>query len=1176
MESKTNQAFEWSILDAFFREPNVLVRHHIDSFDYFITTQLKDILYEYNENPKSVITSDWDKEKHQYRYQYYIKFGNITLSHPSIRENNGSFKPLLPNEARLRDLVYASTIKVNISHYLIDNSSSGHQRIDFPPIIDHELTKIPILIQSQFCNLHNLPPNLRSELGECVYDEGGYFVINGNERVLILQERKSENMVHIFKLGKGNSKYSHKAEIKSYNENRPFVENNTEIKYTLRETSEGRLLYVKIQEIKQDIPLAIVFRALGFCSDQEIINAILQNDSNSEAYIELIKPSLDEAAPISTTQLAYEFIARYAPTTVRFGTDQQLRWTAIQNILRDEFLPHMGKQLHNKGFFIGYMTKRLLDVILTDKFDDRDSFVNKRVTSTGSLIASLFRGNFRKMMRDVENSVKMELSKNQLDELSSGLSRKFKNTTIFSGLRGALKTGNWNVKNISTSSSGPGSAPVGISQILSRLSFPGYLSYLRRLQTPDRTMKSVPPRRLNGTTWGFICPAETPEGANVGIVKHFALLTTITIPSKSEIVSSTFSSFQMIEFNNIHVNEIGFYTKVFINGAWVGVHPTPHQFVSELRNMRRKGVFHPHTCIHWNIEKRIVFIFTDGGRVVRPLFIIENNQYLITAECIQQLQDGKIRWHDLFNINNPTGSAVLEYLDAMESDGSMIAMSEQDLKKNNRENPTFLHYTHAEIQPTTIMGVVASTIPYSDCTQGPRLALGCAQTKQTVGIYATSFQHRMDTMAYVLYHPQRPLIMPRTAWYLNYGNLPSGMNAIVAICSYTGFNQEDAIIINQGAIDRGMYVSSFYRTYVAKEQKNQQALEDEKFTKPYRLHPNGSLQTINMNGHSYEKLEEDGFVKVGAHVEEGDAIIGKVIPLKTSGDDDIKFRDASTFVRHYENGIVDSVFVGSNDEGHKFGKVRVRTERIPQIGDKYTSKHAQKGTCGMIYKQEDMPYNRDGISPDFIVNPHGYPSRMTIGQLIECLMGKVAANLGVCLDGTPFQNYNIEQISSILQDVCGWERSGNEVLYHGKTGKQIDSMIFMGPTYYLRLKHLVIDKIHSRSIGPSVLLTRQPTEGRSRDGGLRIGEMERDVIISHGTCQFLKERMFDCSDKYFVYICKQSGMMAAVNPEEGIYKSLYSQENTTDFVKVQIPYASKLFLQELMGFGLAPRLITEQ
>lgn len=1166
----------WDVIDAFFKEPNILVKHHLDSFDYFITRQLEDILREYNENPKSVIASDWDKERHLYRYNYHIKFDKISISRPSIREVNGAFKPLLPNEARLRDLVYSATIKVNVSHFMIENTPDGRQeRLDFAPIIGHELTKLPMLVQSRFCNLSNLPPNVRSELGECLYDDGGYFVVNGNERVLILQERKSENMVHVFKLGKGNHKYSHKAEIRSYHEDKPFVETSTEVKYTARDTSQGRLLYVKIQEIKQDLPLGIVFRALGFVSDREIMEAILFDleGSQTEQYLELLKPTLDESSVVNTIQMAYEFMGRFIPSSAKFGSDTALRWTAIQDLLRDDFLPHMGKNLRNKGLFLGYMVKRLLDAVLTEQYDDRDSFVNKRVSSTGALIASLFRGNFRKMMRDVENESKTQLQKHQLEDLgsSTGLARKFKSTTIFSGLRGALKTGNWNVKNMSSMG---GNAPVGISQILSRLSFSGYLSYLRRLQAPiDRTMKSVPPRRLNGSTWGIICPVETPEGANVGLVKHFALLATMTLPSRSEVITAGLPGLGVISLEDVLPRELGLYTKVFVNGAWLGVHPIPKKLRDELLQMRRNGALHYHTTIHWNIEKKTIFIFTDAGRVVRPLYIVENNKYKITEECIAGLREGKMRWEDLLNANNPVGSAVIEYLDPMESDGAMIAMNNEDLENNKRENQTFKNYTHAEIQPTSIVGVVAASIPYADCNQGPRLSLETAQAKQAVGIYATSFQRRLDSMAFVLYYPQRPLIMPRTAWYLNYGNLPSGMNATVAILSYTGFNQEDAIIINKGSIDRGMYVSSFYRTYIAKEQKNQQALEDEKFCKPYRLHPNGSLRTINMNGHSYDKLEEDGFIKVGTKVEEGDAIIGKVVPLKTTGDDDIKYRDASTFVRNYENGTVDMVFVSSNDEGHKFGKVRVRTERIPQIGNKFTSRHAQKGTCGMIYHQEEMPFNRDGISPDLIVNPHAYPSRMTIGQLIECLMGKAAACLGARMDGTPFQNYSVDEIGNILQSVCGWEKMGNEVLYHGKTGEMIDAMVFMGPTYYLSLKHMVQDKLHSRANGPSVLLTRQPTEGRSRDGGLRVGEMERDVILSHGIMQFLKERLFDCSDKYFVHICKQTGMIAAVNPDAGVYKSLYAKDNTTDFVKVQIPYASKLFLQELMGFGLAPRLM---
>lgn len=1177
MEKYDGEKDCWDIVDSLFRESSNLVKHHVHSFDYFVSNQIEQILREYNDNIKSVITSDWNKERSIFRYEYHIKFGKISISRPSIREVNGSFKPLLPNEARLRDLSYAATIKVDIYHYLVENLPDGtHTRQDFLPSLNYELTKLPMLIQSRFCNLVNLTPQIRHELGECLYDYGGYFVEKGVERVLIMQERKAENMVLVFKIGKNNSMYSHKAEIRSISEERPFVESGCEVKFTSRDTSSGRLIYVKIQEIRQDLPLGIVFRALGFISDREIAEAIIydMDSANADAYLEYLKPSLEESSPYFTAQMAYEYLVKYIPSTARAGSDNELKWSMIQDILRNDFLPHIEKNLRSKGIFLGYMTRRLLDAVLTEQYDDRDSFINKRVATTGKLIASLFRGNFRKMMRDVESSIRSDLQKHKFEDLGSAtsLAKRFKITTIFSGIRTALKTGNWNVKNTGTSTA---SGPTGISQILSRLSYAGTISHLRRLQTPiDRNMKSVPPRLLNGTQWGIICAAETPEGSSAGIVKHLALLSTVTLFSKTDIVTVHFTGLGVINIDDVTSRELGLFTKVFINGAWVGVHAIPHIFVKQLRDMRRKGVLHPYTSIHLDFERRSIFIFTDAGRITRPLLIVENNEPLITKEVIMKLRHGTLRWEDMFNANNPLQTAVLEYVDTMESDGIMIAMTESSLHENRRENPTFVKYTHMEIHPSFIFGSVACSIPFTESNQGPRLHYSAAQQKQALGIFASNFQRRLDTISMVIYHPQRPLVQTRNSRYVNYNELPPGMNAVVAYCSYGGFNQDDAIIMNSGSIDRGLYTTSFYRTYVAKEQRNQQALEEEKFCKPDRLHLNGALKTQNMNGHSYDKLQDDGFVKTGTFVTEGDAIIGKVIPLKTCSDDDVKFRDASMFIRPYENGTVDWVFVSYNDEGgHKFGKVRVRSERFPEIGDKFTSRYAQKGTVGMVYSQEDMPYNHDGISPDLIVNPHAYPSRMTIGQLIETLVGKAGACIGSLMDSTPFQNYSVEEIGRILQQYCGWEHQGNEVLYHGRTGKQIECAIFMGPTYYLRLRHMVSDKIHARAEGPRVLLTRQPTEGRSREGGLRIGEMERDVIISHGTAQFLKERMYDSSDKYYVYICKQSGLIAAVNSDEGTYKSLYS-DNTVDFVKVQIPYASKLFIQELMSMGIAPRLIT--
>lgn len=1168
----------WDIMDAYFRQPRVFVQHHLQSFNYFVAKQIEQIVQEYSESPKSILYADYNKNLGKYEYEYHIKLKNVQISNPVIQEVNSATRVLFPNEARVRDFVYLAQLKVDIYHYLIQNSREGPDRKDFPPLLGHPFTKLPILVQSEFCNLAKIPESIRHELGECPYDQGGYFIINGNERTLIMQERKAENIVHVFKQGKGNHRYSHKAEIKSVSEDMPFLEKPCEVKLTAKDTGSGRTILVKIKEIRTDLPVMIVFRACGFLTDKEIADVILYDvhPDQMESFHEIMRPSFMEAVNITDSKHAYEYISRFASGT-RFQHDPSIRWMLIQDILRNEFLPHMGTSLRAKGMFLGYMVRRLLQGALFDIYDERDSFIHKRISSAGHLMAQLFRGNFSKLMREVESYARTDLNKHNFTDLAEGLNKKFKTTVISAGLKSALRTGNWGVKNVSA----PGAPiPTGVSQVVKRLSHMSFMSHLRQVKAPlEKTNKSVDPRMLNGTHWGMMDPADTPEGASIGLVKHLSMFATITVPSPSEVVIEHLYEIGMLELEDIAATDLRKYIKVFLNGAWIGVHPDPAEFVNQCREWRRTGVFHLHTGIHWDIRKQLVYIFTDAGRMVRPLMIVEDNKTCMTLEVAEALRSGAIQWLNLFTTNNPSGKAIVEYIDSMESDGIMIAMSPRDLEENKKTNPTYMKYTHMEIHPTTMFASSTATLPFAEHNQSPRVVYGCAQSKQAVGLFATNYQRRMDNESHVLYYPERPIVQTKLTTYLRYNDMPYGMNAVVAICTYSGYNQEDSIILNQTSLDRGLFVSAKFQTYTAKEQKNQAALEDEKFCKPQKYHPDtgGLLKTLDIRSDvAFDKLQDNGFVKPGTYVKEGDALIGKVIPVKTSGEYEVKFRDASTYVKKNEEGMVDWVFVGLDDQGYKFGKVRIRSERVPQIGDKFTSRSAQKGTCGITYKQEDMPFNHMGISPDMIVNPHAYPKRMTIGQLIECIMGKTATSLGTAMDGTPFQKISLEAIGDILQNKFGWDRYGNEVLYNGRTGQQMDCTVFMGPTYYLRLKHMVADKIHSRSTGPNVSLTRQPSEGRARDGGFRIGEMERDVMLAHGTLQFLKERMFDTSDKFFVYLCKQSGYIAAVNPEKGVYKSLYQPSNTTDFIKVQIPYASKLFIQELLSMGLSARLDTEE
>ena len=532
------------LTNAYFLNQKKLVKHQIDGYDNFIENKLYEILEEYNSNPKNIIYAEYDKELGKNRYEYHIKFGKIYISKPVVQDDQSILRQMFPNDARLQKLTYSLTIKVDIYHKLVKHGQGGTmEQTEFTPLLGHSIGKIPLMLQSKYCVLSEVSNKTLSDMGEDIYDYGGYFIVNGQEKVVVAQERQAENMVYCFKQGKGQSKFSHKCEIRSVSETNPFNVKNAEVKLTAKEGNIGRTLKVKIQGMRQELPLFVIFRALGIISDKQIVESILYSLSDTEvvAYLELIRPSIDEASQIRDQQTALEYCSKYVilqggvkPST--FQTSSYKLWQTYTTII-DEFLPHLGKSPVKKAYFLGYMTYRLLHSYLNDDYADRDSFLNKRVDTTGELMAFLFRKHFQKMMREVEQKCKAELMKvTKHGDLASSLGRKIKKSDIESGMKYGLSTGNWGLQSKDNKK--------GVARMLNRLSYLSFLSDLRKVQAPmNKTLKSQQPRLLHSTQWGRICPAETPEGAPIGIAKHLSMMTVITVASSSEPVRNFLQKF---------------------------------------------------------------------------------------------------------------------------------------------------------------------------------------------------------------------------------------------------------------------------------------------------------------------------------------------------------------------------------------------------------------------------------------------------------------------------------------------------------------------------------------------------------------------------------------------------------------------------------------------------------
>jgi DNA-directed RNA polymerase II subunit RPB2 len=1224
----------WKVVDKYmYHAGNVQwIAHQIESFDDAIENKIPHII---RTSGPFCITEDDETQN----IQVEVNFGDLHISKPTIFELDGSKSAMFPNEARLRSFTYASPMTIDITINLTyRNKVTGATDSLTKTMNSVSIGKMPIMLRSKFCLLNDYPHIHPKELGECEYDYGGYFIINGGERVIMSQERISENRVYVFAANKS-GKTTYNSDIKSV----PIGDFNNPktitVKFSPKNGSEKQLR-VYVQKIRTEIPLTTLFRALGVTSDRDILNAIVYDceDPKNRRYVDFLLETLENHGDIYTKEDAIAYISRYVTTWQVPGQVYEKGWY-VEQILSTELYPHIGStpgDVKAKAYFLGYMTRKLLACYFGDQpYDDRDSYINKRLDLPGALISSLFKQYWNmKLLKDMRSAIQSEIKKGSwraatnLDDIinPTNISKIIKSTTIETGIKYALATGNFGMKNTQTK--------VGISQVLSRLNYISMVSHLRRVTTPiDKTAKLIAPRKLHPTQWGFVCPNETPEGHSIGVIKNLALTCVVTVAvSPYPVIRMLLPLITGWDAIGSAADLIG-KTRISVNGNWIGITTDPANLVAQMRSWKRQGIWNIYTGIHWDTAKNEIWVQCDGGRYMRPVLIVDRdesgkNTLRITRK---ELEDG-VKWSDLLigrtrgeidsaiestdssgaasaSIINPSGATsrtkgrkkgknakagvcsdegdrasplerdrasplerdrtsplegCIEFIDALETEGCLIATKASDLS----DNPDF-RYTHCEIHPSLILGTVTSCIPFANHNQSPRNTYQTSMGKQAMGVFATNYLSRMDTMGNILTYPQRPITYTRNSLYFHSNDIPSGINAVVAIATYSGYNQEDSVILNRGAVDRGLFRSFFYRTYKDEEKKNPSSGEEERFLRPdFRL-------TKGIKYGSYDKLAEDGFVPINTFVDNNDIVIGKITPIKNPGvqDKGKVYRDQSKTLRPNECGFVDKIHKSRNGDGYSFCKVRVRTERIPVVGDKFASRSAQKGSCGLILAHEDMPMTACGITPDIIMNPHAIPSRMTIGQVIECVAGKMGSLKGTYCDATPFNEIDVNDLGDILEST-GFERWGNEILYNGMTGQMMQTAIFIGPTYYQRLKHMVEDKIHSRASGPVVMLTRQPAEGRLREGGLRYGEMEREAMIAHGAACFNKERMHDVSDAYVTQICKACGCIAACNPSKGIF-ICKGCTNKTQFAEVSIPFAYKLLVQELETMNIASRFITK-
>jgi DNA-directed RNA polymerase subunit B len=906
----------------------------------------------------------------------------------------------------------------------------------------------------------------------------------------------------------------------------------------LRMKSDGGL-FVSIPGVPTEAPFVILMRALGVESDKEIAetvspNPVVQNE---------LEASFEKAAGFDTIQDAVMYIGN----RVAHGQVEEYRNQKAKSIIDRNFLPHLGRTEENrleKALFLGEMASRVIELKLGIRTpDDKDHFKNKRLKLAGPLLADLFRIAFRNLCRDIKYQLERMGIKRQLITISAAV----RPGIVTDRHRHALATGNW------------GRGRVGITQLLDRTNTVSTLSHLRRLQSPlSRSQPNFEARDLHPTHWGRLCPNETPEGSNCGLVKNLALAASTSIFVDPDTVKQKLYQLDVIPIEETDVEIRASSAKVFVNGSILGYCASPQKLVDEIRKKRRTGELSTEVNVAYFSKTQgksdEVYISCDQGRVRRPLIVIENGVPKLQPEHVEKVRSGEWSWSDLIK------QGILEYIDAEEEENIYVALDFDQITPE---------HTHLEIATYTILGICASIIPYPEHNQSPRNSYEAAMSKQALGINLTNFPNRVDSRCHILHYPQTPLVKTKPMEIIGYTNRPSGQNCVVAILSFEGYNMEDAIIFNKASIERGLVRSTFYRIYEAECRQYLGGLRD-RF-----LVPEAGIRGYRGEQY-YRLLEPDGIVSLESEVAGGDVLIGRTSPprfLEEYKEFEVKgptMRDTSVDVRPAETGVVDDIFITETGEGSKLVKVRVRDQRIPELGDKFASRHGQKGVIGMIVPQENMPFSPKGIVPDIIINPHAMPSRMTIGQFLESIAGKVAAARGKPVDGTPFTNEGPEQLKEQLVKL-GFSQTGREILYNGITGEKYTADIFVGVVYYQKLHHMVADKMHARARGQVQMLTRQPTEGRARGGGLRFGEMERDCLIGHGAAMVLRDRLLEESDKYLLYVCENCGFISYYDIKQRKYTCRIC-EDKAQISPVVVSYAFKLLLQEMMSLCITPRL----
>uniref|UniRef100_A0A6C0DIK0 DNA-directed RNA polymerase n=1 Tax=viral metagenome TaxID=1070528 RepID=A0A6C0DIK0_9ZZZZ len=1202
------------LLDQYFQTTSYpYTRHHLDSYNQFLESDLPAIIQ--SQNPL-IIVKDLIKGTNNYEYTVEIYVGGLdgkglSVGTPTLQHMGGEeVRLLFPNEARLRNLTYSAGVYADLLiRVKFAKGAEGEPSVKETTLAKFPLFEIPVMLHSKPCLLYNKPNEFLQSVGECPYDQGGYFIINGTEKVLITHQEQAFNTLYI-QNQEADPQISNFSSISCLS---PETRQVRRVTFAIVRKSEA--LHVGLPFVRKSIPICVLFRALGLESDQEIVQAILPSMNPDE--LKLMEPFLIEcfrdAYPILDTFSAIQYIKTL---TKGFGEAHVL------DIIHNQMFTHVPDSPGARAVYLGDCVRKIYRVYMgLDGKTDRDDTRNQRCLTSGFLTQMLFQGVYKTWMKAVGRAIDEEYNYNVQVYKGENFMNIFAESNAVSIFRSPKASGKQQPHMLTNGlmrgfkgkwGSGLGDEKSGVLQALSRLSYIDFMSHCRRVVLEfDTGMKLTGPRHLHTSQYGYFCTNETPGGASIGITKNLSVLTSISTgtPTKA-FLTWLFKRGFIMGVGDATGNLRGMCVPVFLNNGLVGYTLSANELTRLVKLLKWTACLSASVGVAFFISDRRILINFDEGRPGRPLLHME--PWKASTYPKQKLAEKDSQWRDMVMgflpqtkhhglswtgfldpLAEREGVSMKEYIEYLSPYSGLIEYVDP-----YEHNETFIvnfmeqatdETTHVEVHPSTIMSAITSLIPFSHHNQSVRNQLGDSQSKQGISVYASNAHMRYDNQAHILTNGSPPLVRTLYYDYLGQGRLPYGSNVILAMGMFAGYNQEDGIVINHDALQRGLFNSVHYRSYNIFEEDDEKAKTRTRIANPKNVPGWTDLKP----GMDYSQLDDRGIVRVGAYVDENTIIVGRTMELPGG-----KIADSSEAAQVWTHGRVESVVILVNNKGLRIVKIRCVEYRVPELGDKFSNRHGQKGTIGMVVRSHDLPRTIQGIVPDMIMNTHAIPSRMTIGHVIEMVMGKIGANVGAIADGTAFtDDGKLTKQMNVALEQLGFEKFGNEILYDGTSGKQLLTDMFIGPIFSMRLKHMVEDKWNARGKGRREQRTHQPTGGRGAQGGLRIGEMERDAIVGHGISAFVNESYMLRSDGVSFRICKGCGTIPIENPKTGLFvcplctgpvNYIGSGPNDLELIPpirktmvapvvIEMPYAFKLLSQELETYmNIGMRIMTEK